>query len=223
MFDSLIAMSTPEQIEVYNKIIKEKSEFSFYSGIVTRLGLNANIQGARGAEFEKAFRKETLPWLIALARVEVASTMAMYGRSDRPFSDMAPKGFGLKEYGAVLVDDVSAHITALSNDNNLKRVCKINLKPDSTTLAYLRRIKLVSDMLKTIQDAGTREYAVRAGKMEKELSKYRKELVMKVIVATQNITQTESSSYNTSSTNRWRPALGTAESCQALAEQLSDR
>ena len=223
MFDRLVAISTPEQVEVYDKMIESRPEFAFYSGMLTQLGGDAiAAKQSKPMAFEQSFKKNSLAWLLALARVEISATASMYGRSKTPFLDLVRNSnFGIEEYLSVLADDLNAHINALATDPDLKAVCKVNVKADSNTLAYLRRIKLVKDMLAAIQTAANDRYAYQARRVGKELEKYEKDLVRKVLLSTQNLSRTDVN-VRSSSGNRRRSssALGNAQSCQQLAERI---
>jgi hypothetical protein len=223
MLGQLVAMSTPDQIEVYDKIIGSKSEFSFYSGVVSTMGLEgvAQLKSQNPTGFEQGFKKNSLAWILALARVEVGSTVAMYGKTQTPFADMAPGQFGMREYLSVLFDDLSAHILALSTDEDLKRICKRTVEPDSQTLAYLRRLKLVGDMLKAVEATGNSDYAQRAKSIDREVGKYRKTLATKVLVATTDVTGYSTGQSSQSGTrNRRDTRVGSANVCRQLAEGL---
>lgn len=225
MFDRLVSMSTPEQIEVYDKLIESRKEFAFYSGILTQLGANAMAaKQSNPMEFEQGFKKNSLAWLLALARVEIGATASMYGRSKTPFLDLAPGNrFGLEEYLSVLADDLNAHIHALATDQDLDDICKVNIKADSNTLAYLRRIKLVKDMLGAIQTAADGQYAYQAQRVRKELEKYEKKLVNKVLLATQNLSSTNFNVSSRGNVQSGSIALGNAQSCQQVAERITEQ
>lgn len=224
MFEQLVSISTADQIMVYDKMIEDRKEFAFYSGTLSELGANAAAAKQNNPQsFEKSFKKSSLAWLLALARVEIGATASMYSRSKTPFQDMAGNEFGIDEYLYVLADDLNAHINALATDQDLKTVCKLSVKADSNTLAYLRRIKLVKDMLFAIQSAAGDQYASQLRRVRKDLEKYEKNLVAKVIIATQDLARTDVN-VNTQSGVRGglASALGTAQSCQQVAQRIAD-
>lgn len=220
MLGRLASISTPEQIAVYDKIIQSKNEFSFYSGVVSKFGDSIPAQARGQVGFDKSFKKNSMAWLLALARIEVAATSSVYGRSKKPFADMAPGNYGMNEYFAVLVDDLNAHVHALATDAGLKQICKLTVKADSNTLAYLRRLKLVNDMLKAVQVAGNPEFAYRAKAAERELNKYRRDLVTKVILVTQNLSESQVSESTYRTKGGGYRKIGPENSCRALAERL---
>ncbi len=191
-FVPLHEMSDAEEIQVYDKVIAEQPEFAFYSGILTRVGANRekvlSMLEMRD-QFDREFKKSSLAWLIALARIEVGSTMAMYGNGKTPFTTMAPEGYGRDEYLQVLLDDLAAHLLALETDPSLKDVMDVGEKADSNTLAYLRRIKMVDEMLQTILQTNDPNLMAAAEEGRKKVKDIGKALVLKVELATRDETR----------------------------------
>ena len=224
MLSELIGISSPEQLEIYDKIIAGQQEFSFYSGVASNIGVDSALDARRSdsVQFEKQFKKQTLARLVALARIELAATLSMYGKSDYPFSDLAPPGYGQSEYWQILVDDLAAHINAFSTDPGLKHVSKSGTRADSETLAYLRRMKLVSDMLNSVYRNGDQEYAAMAKKVEKKLNKYRTKLLLKVAQATKSGTETMTTSTESKYGFKTKTiAANPGQSCQDIINQMN--
>ncbi len=224
MLQSLVDISTSEEIKVYDKIIAEKKEFSFYSGVVSQFGLDSGLAASGGVnktEFESQFKKSSLAWLLALARIEIGSTMAMYGNAKSPFGEIAPQSeYGLAEYWAILVDDVVAHMQALETDDEFRTVTKQGGKPNSRTLAYLRRLTLVTSMLRAVRDGGNEEYAAQAKEWQKSLSKPSMKIAMKILNATNNIEFVDQNVSKSESTSGGTRIVAGVRSCQRLAERL---
>ncbi|NEU36378.1 hypothetical protein GN156_37670, partial [bacterium LRH843] len=71
----------------------------------------------------------------------------------------------------MLMDDVSAHIRGLQADPYLKKLK--SKTADSNTLAYLRRLKIVHDMLESIDSVGHPEISAMTEGYMAEVKKYR--------------------------------------------------
>lgn len=197
--EKLVAISNPDEIAVYDKIILQLPEFIFYSGIVAGIdqpqpfaGTHPIKDGASatpGQIADSQFKKHSLAWLMGLARVELGATRAMYLNGDDWFVPTLATSFGLNEYYHVLLDDVAAHLKALETDADFKRAIKKSFKiASSDTLAYLRRLKLVNRMLIGLEGAGAPMIAQRAHDFRKEVGDYTKVLTAQVVRSTQNQT-----------------------------------
>lgn len=158
--EKLVDSSTPEQIEIYDKLIAEMPEFAFYSGMTA----NVNPQPVAAVKPSKLahsqFKKQSLAWLMALAKVELAATRSMYVPGGESFLPPANHKFGASEYYQVLLDDVAVHLNAIDKDDQFKRAIKKSFKKaSSATLSYLRRLKLVGSMLVALEQSGEPEIA----------------------------------------------------------------
>ena len=105
--DQLVAKSTPQEIEVYNKLIAMQPEFAFISGALikpppTNDSIGAKNRGVKGTA-KDANNKHTLQWMLALARVEVGASLSMYGHIGNPFFQIQSANFGVEEYALSLI------------------------------------------------------------------------------------------------------------------------
>lgn len=182
-FEQLAERSTQEEIEVYDKLIREKPEFSYYSGVATTLGLAQHVSSSdeeQRMEFDQEYRKSSLAWLLALARVELGSTISLYGKSDTPFEQVVSSQFGTREFVQVLQDDLVAHLKAVPREPGFQRSLNRQQPTDSGTLAYLRRITLIYDMLQQVVKSSDAETAAAARPYEKEVGEYANQIVTKI-------------------------------------------
>jgi hypothetical protein len=204
-FIELVELSTPEQIEVYDKLIKDQPEFSYYSGVVSTLG-PINLFGASKEErnvFEDKFNQRTLAWLMALCRVELGATMAMYGDNPSPFDAVAPDEFGLEEYGSILYDDLAAHLSAITTDEYFKKILRTGTETSSDTLAYIRRLKIVHDMLLTLKQSQDVAISTKASEYLEEIRRKGRRLMRKVEMAEQDqVSFSENTSIDTRDVTR---------------------
>lgn len=180
-------MSTTEEIEVYDELIADRPEFSFYSGVVLNVGPIVNLKSADMAvrkEFENEFHRQSLTWLVALAKVEVNATTSMYGNGENAFSWKGNSTVGMQEYYQVLLDDVAAHLVAINTDQHLKKVADIKKPIQKDTVPYLIRLRLISNMLSAIYETNNPELIRLVDPYMKETNDSIESIVTKIYVQT---------------------------------------
>jgi len=199
--EKLISLSDEEEIEVYDKVIAQLPEFTFYSGMTAGVKqpqptVGNNVAGADPQDDpDGQFRKQSLAWMLALAKVELNATRSMYWPGDKAF--IQPAGtFGLIEYYHVLLDDVAAHLQAIETDDEFKKAIKKFLEiASSDTVAYLRRLKLISSMLIALEQSGDPMIAEKSAQYHKKIDAYNTTLeaqvagsLQKVVITTTQVT-----------------------------------
>lgn len=177
-FDQLVEMSSKEEIDVFNKIILEQEEYAFFSG--SDLAPLDQVSDSVVEEFpdskNRTTRKHGLQWMLALARVEVGATVAMYGHAGNGFELLRPAEFAFEEYSELVATDAIAHTKALGTDRAFNERVQKGKKVDSDTVAYLRRLKLVNDMVEYVRNNAREDVASSTGELLVSLRKARKEL-----------------------------------------------
>ena len=156
-FMKLVEISTTDELKVYDKVLNDRAEFSFFSGVNAAFEEKPDLAKANPFErqkFEDEFIKKGLAWMMALARIELAATSSLYGDNKLPFETIVNSQFDAEPYLKILQDDVLAHMKSLAKEPGFKEVLRRSRRPDTWTLAYLRRIKLIRDMLQALQDVG---------------------------------------------------------------------
>lgn len=179
----LVDKSTSEELKIYDKILRDRIEFSFLNGVNSAYQNVPDMTGANLQErqkFDDEFLKRGLPWMMALARIELAATASAYGDLEKPFEAVATHDFDKKAYVEILKDDVVAHMKSLSQEPGFKEVLRKSRKADTWTLAYLRRIKLIRDMLEAVQVASGPEAYEEIEPLAYELNKHKKNLIDQV-------------------------------------------
>ena len=194
--EKLVDLSSEEEIKVYDKVIAQLSEFVFYSGMTAGVEqpktvtdnededvIEANPQDIAGNQF----RKQSLAWLMALAKVELNATRAMYIPGDGAFKANAGDKFGLLEYYHVLLDDVAAHLQAIETDKQFKKAIKKSLETASSeTVAYLRRLKLITSMLIALEQSGDPMIAEKSAEYRKTIDGYNQTLLAQAVRSAQD-------------------------------------
>jgi len=199
--EKLVGMSNKEEIEVYDKVIAQLPEFVFYSGMTAGVkqlkpfaGKNPikNVADANPQEVANSqYKKQSLAWLMALAKVELNATRAMYNQGAGAFTPKAGDNFGLLEYYHVLLDDVAAHLQAIETDDQFKRAIKKSLKTaGSETVAYLRRLKVISSMLIALEKSGDPMIAEKSAEYRKTIDGYNLTLLAQAVRSAQDTVHT---------------------------------
>jgi len=173
--DKLVANSSADELEVYDRVIGQLPEFVFYSGKAGGVKQPQPVAGANPIKNRAGseFKKHSLAWAMALARVELNATRSMYIEGDDWFAPNPDQTFGVLEYYHVLLDDAAVHLDALKKDDEFKRAIKKSSKlASSKTMAYLRRLKLVDSMLVALEKSGAPLIAERASMFRKEVEEF---------------------------------------------------
>ena len=184
LLTQLVAKSTKEEIKVYDKVLGERAEFNFLNGIGLEFDQRPDLAKANNLDrkkFNDKFKKGGLAWMMALAKVELGATFSMWGDAQFPFESLFVTEFDVEQFKAILVDDVVAHLRHLRDDPLFKKVLQNKHIPDSNTVAYLRRLKLLTDMLVTLGRSNDQAVASRVHPYLDELKKYRERLVTQVV------------------------------------------
>ena len=151
----LVANSSPGQIQEYDRFLQDQPELKFTQG-------------------------HGLAWMISLARIELAATRSIYGDQTFPF-EVDVTDFEKENYLQLLLADAASHMELLKNEPAFQEALQKDRTPDSTTIAYLRRLKLIKDMLISISRAEDDTLINKIAPYQKRLAQYQKELVDSVM------------------------------------------
>ena len=222
LLTQLVQQSTPEQIKVYNKVLQDRAEFTFLNGIGLEFDRKPDLAKATELErkkFNDKFKKGGIAWMMALAKVELGATISMWGDLPFPFESLHVTEFDGEQFKSILTDDVIAHLRSLKDEPKFKEVLQNKYIPDMHTIAYLRRLKLVKDMLITLSRANDADVASRIRDYQDELEKYQKKLVTQV-VRSQIGYSTESTTTRNNVTSSFD---GTSRTTRGRCQQAADR
>jgi len=203
----LATSSTKEEIEVYDKLIGMNPEYSFYSGAASDLGVGVNLESLSTYDaemFDIKYLRQSLAWMMALARSELGATISMYGESEDPFGTavaIGGVGFGSKELLNILVDDLAAHLKAAQRDPGYQMAVDLKERVDESSLAYLRRTQLINDLLAKVAGSGDPEIAVMAKPYAETADLYTETMARKIVAATTQISTSSGSTTRSTSTS----------------------
>lgn len=210
LLDALISSSTPEQIEVYNRFLEDRPEFTFYNGAsllddraLATLDLKKDTVRVK---FDDEFKKKGLAWMIALAKIELGATASCYGESKTPFALYPAKEYDYIPFLEIMFDDIVAHLKGLGADQDFKQVLKSHRVADTWTVAYLRRVKLIRDMIQVLKGTGDPGLLTRLAPYDQELKRYSNRLIENIqlyeIDHVEQFSDTRGSERNTFTTAR---------------------
>jgi len=227
-FEKLVSISTAEELAAYDKVLNGRPEFTYFNGANVMLNAPPNLKNAnknQRTQYFDTFRKKGLAWMMALAKVELSATTSMYGEDKKPFQKYRVTQYDLGPYLQVLADDAAAHLRSLSQERGFHEVTRSGRKIDTWTLAYLRRLKLIRDMLVTISDIGNTEVKARVKAYDKKLAKYEKKLLESVAKQTGSVTtgSTDESNYKTNKYFTLGITSGTLQSCTEIVQAYENQ
>ena len=125
---------------------------------------------------------------MALAKVELNATRSMYVPGNVAFIAKDDAEFGLQEYYHVLLDDVAAHLQAIDTDDQFKKAIKKSLKDASSeTVAYLRRLKLISSMLIALERSSDPMIAEKSAEYRETIDAYNTTLEAQAVRSAQDL------------------------------------
>ena len=139
--DELLRIATPTELRAIEELVEESDEFKVYTNLARRLQTGPSSLAEKGRRENDNFARRGLPWVMALARVELGAMLAGFARHPAPFTAVGPSRYEMDAYRELLVDGASTHYWALANDPQLKEVAG-KFPPDGKTLAYIRRLNI---------------------------------------------------------------------------------
>ena len=198
--------STKEEIEVYDKLIAMNPEYSFYSGAASELGVGVKLDSLDTSDkemFDVKYLRQSLAWMMALARSELGATISMYGESKDPFGTavaIGGVGFGSEELLSILVDDLAAHLKAAQRDLGYQAAVDPKKSIDESSLAYFRRTQLINDLLAKVVSSGDPEITVMAKPYAETSNRYTETMAKKIVSGTTPQLYSNTGSTRTTST-----------------------
>lgn len=155
LFDQFVQRASPEELAGANEIISTRDEFAVYSGLSNRLASDGprlmTVNDPQGTNFER----RGLPWVMALARLELGGILATFTTVSRPFDAVKPTLVEREAYAELLLDGAQTHFDAFANDGQARQVAQSI--PGTEMLAYIRRLSVSRHMLNAgVRAAGNR-------------------------------------------------------------------
>jgi len=179
-FNKLLGISTEDERKIYDEFLNQRPEFTYYQGVNTAFNEPPDMRQAQPeqrSKFDDKFQKGGMAWMMSLAQIELAATMAMYSSVERPFGVVATSEFCHEQYRELLIDDVISHLRSLAKEEKFREVLNLNREVDTWTIAYCRRLKVIKDMMITIAEVSDQQVVQNMKPYFDELDEHEENLV----------------------------------------------
>ena len=142
-FDELAALTSFDELNAIDEIIKSEPEFTIYTNLSRRIeqGRSSLAEKPRGPN--DVFARQGCRWVTALARVELGAMLAGFTDHPNPFAAVVGTGYDIVEFKEMLIDGAKLHFWALANDPDFSEATK-TFKPNGETLTYVRRLNVAT-------------------------------------------------------------------------------
>ncbi|MCA9169918.1 MAG: hypothetical protein KDB23_19720 [Planctomycetales bacterium] len=149
--DQLVSICSSEELAAIDKIVGDRDEFTVYTDLGRRFqrGPSSLIAAASPTD-DRA--KRGLAWVMALARVELASMLVCFTATPQPYELVGPTPFDAAAYMTLLHEGALSHYWALVNDPMLEPVTRMS-PLHTEVLAYSRRLVIARGLLRATMKA----------------------------------------------------------------------
>lgn len=150
ILSELVANSSDEEVQAYNTLVSERPEFGIFTNLATAFQ-NSQATFTNTTRNDKDRLKVGLDWVIALARIELASNVAAYTDKPGAFLLTGLQHYELEAFKTLLLDDLKSHLVAIQEfANRDRRQVKDTKWLDKDIPARHRRLKLIAAMLDAV-------------------------------------------------------------------------
>jgi hypothetical protein len=150
--DELVKQSTAEELELYDKLVRDRNEFAVYTNLSRKEDRGIGSSLIADTEPGDTSERRGLAWVTALARVELGAMLAAFTDISTPFEVYPSTPFDRDAYQDLILDGARSHYWALNNDSRFRKV--VRGTPDKEMLAYLRRLGMTRKMVSAAASAG---------------------------------------------------------------------
>jgi hypothetical protein len=154
-FDQLLKTATPAELATMDEWVKEQDQFTIYVNLsrdFPQIGTTSFLE--RGQRADDTFERRGLPWVIALARLELGAMLAAFSHNAEAFQRVPPSQYESAAYEELLIDAMRMHLWGLQNDplfqeRNLREAA---LRNEQVGRLYERRARLALKLLVAVRD-----------------------------------------------------------------------
>lgn len=150
--ERLLAAVTPEELEVVEQIIASRDEFSVFTNLSRQFATGDSTLNEVPQNPQDTFHRRGLAWVMALARIELATMLVGFSDIKRPLTQIRPTPLELPAYLELLADAARCHNWSLFHDPVAKnpRAAKLS---DAQAVAYVRRVHLARSLIAALKTA----------------------------------------------------------------------
>jgi len=154
--EQLVRLSNQSQLKAIDEYIQMKDEYVVYTNLARRFETKPSKLSEPRLSPNDDFARRGLPWVMALARVEVGAMLAGFSSVKRPMLAVNPTAIERNAYRELLLDGMRTHYLHLYQDVGYE---KLNIGPNRTPrqLAYIRRLHMMEEFADAFESLGARE------------------------------------------------------------------
>lgn len=149
-FDHLLSELSPGELEAVEQIVLADNRLALETNLSRRQEVAAGPLSEPGGPGE-SFRRHSLAWVMALARVETGAMLAAFTETPHPFRMVQPSEYEAAAYRELLLDALRTHFLSLPADTQWQQLASLE---DQPLLAQQRRLTLASRFAEAVLDAG---------------------------------------------------------------------
>lgn len=173
LLDQLVKNCSPEELGVVEELILPRDEYAIYVNRSQILERESSTLSEQPIGSDDEFERRGLPWLTALARVELGALTAGFTDFPQPFAWIPPGKRDADEYAEVLLDSLRTHYWALRNDPLATNMATARIN-DTQAIAYARRVSITLAFLQAVLET---QGARLSPEQRAELNRWQAELV----------------------------------------------
>ncbi len=118
-FDAFLSVASSEEFAALDELVAERDEFVVYRNLFRAVAETPPPLAARvdtSSDLAREHEGRGLQWVVALARVELAAMMALFGSNKDPFAQFGPGQVEANAWFDLMADGASVHFAALEAD-----------------------------------------------------------------------------------------------------------
>jgi hypothetical protein len=198
LLDGLVRRATPEELKVIDEFIASRPEYTVYTNL-SRKWENQPSSLSEAATPGDSFARQGLPWVMALARVELGALVAGFTERARPFAVLPPTAYEYQAFRSMMLDSLRSHYHALRQDPVAQAYFAYRLDHSKTSdvrqgksgvneqqaIAYARRVAITREFLSAVRELGASDLSpsqqVELAQWEAQLNELLSTILVKVL------------------------------------------
>src|SRR5687768_11275227 len=116
MLDGLVRRASPEELKVIDELVAKRPEYTVYTNLSRKWENQPSSLSEKTVSPGDSFARQGLPWMMALARVELGALAAGFTDRARPFAALPPTAYESAAFRTLMLDSLRSHYHALRQD-----------------------------------------------------------------------------------------------------------